>query len=475
MGIENSGIRDHGPFRRAGLKEYIARMSKPSNHIIFDDNVAKVLSAQGIEWEEDPRSIYDPQQLWDALGRYGSVNHCRFKFDPAIVAGIKLAKRIFGKHGDNLVPITDFEELKSALKLTKSSGLPLMTSKLESLTYSLDREEQVRKGFKKPNPCIAYKRTQRNNKTRLVWGYPLEMTIMEARFARPLISRFLDSRTTMAFGLQKFELGTFLKYNLRMYKHILCLDYSKFDSSISASLIATSFGILSTWFSEADMKEFGWNEIVRYFIHTPIVMPDGHLYCGKDHGVPSGSYFTQLIDSIVNTILIGAIGYAFKEQTHWRSVFVLGDDCIFGVDRKLNLETVSRFLSRYGITLNIEKSDFDVMYFLGAYWESGFPDNDTSELAAKAVFPETFRKYPENLTSAERAQLVLSSYASQYKSAWKFLPNRFPIIQIEYESLNFRPEYLSGSDKYHWEVELRARGRPLSRAVPPFVSLRFLK
>jgi len=475
MGIENSGIRDLGPFRRASLKEYVARMSTPSDHVLFDDNVAEVLSAQGITWEEDPRSVYDPQQLWDALGRYGSANHTRFKFDPAIIAGIKLAKRVFGRFGDLLEPITDLDSIKSALKLTKSSGLPLMVSKLESLAYSFDREHQIRLGSKKPNPCVAYKRTQKDNKTRLVWGYPLEMTIMEARFARPLIGTFLDSRTTMAFGLQKYELGTYLKYNLKMYKHILCLDYSKFDSSISASLIATSFQILSTWFSEEDKLKYGWDTIVKYFIHTPIVMPDGHLYGGKDHGVPSGSYFTQLIDSIVNTILIGALGYAFKEETHWRSVFVLGDDCIFGVDRKLDLKTVSRFLSRYGVTLNVEKSNFDVMYFLGAYWDSGFPDNDLSDLAAKAVFPETFRKYPENLTKKQKARLVLSSYASQYKSAWKFLPVRHPIIQMEQEALDFKPEYLSGSDRYHWDIELRIRGKPFSRAIPPYVSLRFLK
>lgn len=475
MGIENSGIRDLGPFRRASLKEYVARMSTPSDHVIFDDNVAAVLSAQNIEWEEDPRSIYDPNQLWEALARYGSSNHTRFKFDPAIIAGIKLAKRVFGRYGDLLEPIIDLDSIKLALKLTKSSGLPLMVSKLESLAYSFDREEQIRLGAKKPNPCVAYKRTQKENKTRLVWGYPLEMTIMEARFARPLIGAFLDSRTTMAFGMQKYELGTYLKYNLKMYKHIMCLDYSKFDSSISSSLIAISFEILSSWFSEEDKLKYGWDTIVKYFIHTPIVMPDGHLYGGKDHGVPSGSYFTQLIDSIVNTILIGAIGYAFKEETHWRSVFVLGDDCIFGVDRKLDLDTVSKFLRRYGVTLNIEKSQFDIMYFLGAYWDSGFPDNELSDLAAKAVFPETFRKYPENLTSKQKARLVLSSYASQYKSAWKFLPKRHPIIQMEQEALDFKPEYLSGSDRYHWDIELRIRGKPFSRAVPPYVSLRFLK
>lgn len=470
------GITDRGPFRRVNLKGYIAQMSTPSTNAIFDDNVAEVLASQGIVWEEDPRSLYDPNQLWEALERYGPENAPHFRVDPALQKGIDLAWKVFGSHGEKLEVLSDLDSIRDSLKLTKSSGLPLLVSKEESLPYSFDREEQIRLGLKSPNPCIAYKRTQSGNKTRLVWGFPLEMTIMEARFARPLISRMLNGRTTMAFGMMKYELGTDLKYSLREYKHILCLDYSKFDSSISSSLIQICFKILSSWFSEEDLSNFGWSEIIRYFICTPIVMPDGHLYTGKRHGVPSGSYFTQLIDSMVNTILIGAFGYAFKEKTHWRSVFVLGDDCIFGVDRNHDLAKVSRFFRGYGITLNLEKSTMDVMYFLGAYWDSGFPDNDLTELATKAVFPERFREYPQELTKVERARLVLSSYASQYKSAWKFLPKRRSINAMEQEARDFKPEYLSGSDRYHWEVEAKARGFPDSKRVwPNYVSLRFLR
>jgi hypothetical protein len=462
--MDLGGINDRGPFRRAALKQYIGLMSNPNNHALVDPNVAQLLIEQGIHWEDDPRSVYDPSQLWDALALYGPKNHVRLQHDPAIKAGIALAWKVFGRHEEqDLLTILSEIEVLGALHLEKNSGLPLLIKKGEAYTYASDREHQIRKGDKSPNPCVAFKRTQANNKTRLVWGFPLEMTIMESRFARPLIEQFLSSRTTMAFGLMKHELGTYLEYYVNQSNHVLSLDYSKFDSSISASLIQASFSILASWFDEEDRKEYGWDQIIKYFICTPIVMPDGHLYTGKDHGVPSGSYFTQLIDSIVNTMLIGAFGYAFKEKTHWRSFFVLGDDCILGVERDHELSKIASFFSHYGIKLNTLKSGKDALEFLGAIW-SILPDQDVSVLASKAVQPETFRRYPESFSKRQRGMTVLSAYAGQYRSAHKLFGMLHPIQVNGMVQEYYRRDFLTGSDKYLTEsVE---ETRPKERYVP---------
>lgn len=462
--MENGGLKDRGPFRRAALKQYINLMSTPNNHGLVDPFVADILIEQGIHWEDDPRSVYDPQQLWDVLALYGPDNHVQFQHDPALKAGIGLAWKVFGRlDGHEPLVILDEQGVIQALKLNKNSGLPLMKSKAESLSYSFDREQQVRSGCKAPNPCVAFKRTQANNKTRLVWGYPLEMTIMESRFARPLIEQFLSSRTTMAFGLMKHELGTYLEYNVNRNKHVLSLDYSKFDSSIPASLIQAAFQILASWFTEDDRREYGWDDIIRYFVCTPIVMPDGHLYTGKKHGVPSGSYFTQLIDSIVNTMLIGAFGYAFKEKTHWRSFYVLGDDCILGVERDHDLKQIAQFFSHYGIKLNALKSGKDALEFLGALW-SVLPDQEVSVLASKAVQPETFRKYPERFSKRQKGLTVLCAYVGQYRSAHKLLGKLHPIQINSMVSEFYREDFLTGSDRYLTESVQETRAKP--RYVP---------
>lgn len=468
MDIDYGCIVNRGPFRRASLKEYIKRMSTPNDHVVFDDHVADVLSEQGFSWDEDPRSIYEPEQLWSRLSDYGKQVDC--EWDEALKYGFRCARKIFGKTDSHLDPLHDDESIIAALKMNKSAGLPTLKKKADAIVYALNREQQIRSGLKSPNPCVAYKRTQANNKTRLVWGYPLEMTVMEARFARPLIERFLAKRTTMSFGLMKFELGTYIEYDIKGKGFVYALDYSKFDASISESMIRESFDILGTWFSDKDKQDLGWEQVCKYFVCTPIVMPDGNLYTGKRHGVPSGSYFTQLIDSIVNTALVFALSRHFQCKLHWKSLLVLGDDSLFTLNRRIPLEWMAKKLLTYGIKMNVEKSHHNVYHFLGATWEKTLPDGEVQALASKAVFPETFRKYDKLKSRRQQAIAVLRSYASSYVSAWKLVPPlrmaRMYHDDLGDQSFGFG---LSGSDKFHNEYMLP---KMITRLSP--VSLRLL-
>lgn len=440
-----------GPFRRKQLKSYIAQMSKPNPTGLFDDNVAEILDQQGFKWREEPRSIYDPTQLYDALERY-ATDWKQFEFiDTHLEYGFRKAFKIFAKPKDSshLSCLDDSRVVSKALKLNKSAGLPLMVKKSDSLAYSFDRESQVRVGTKAPNPCVAYKRTQGGNKTRLVWGYPLEMTIMEARFARPLIDVFKTKRSPMAFGLSKAELGAYIhRYVVDQKGKIFALDYSKFDSTISASMIKQAFRILSTWFTPEDRKELGWDRVVSYFIHTPIVMPDGHLYKVKHHGVPSGSYFTQMVDSIVNVAVCYALSSRFGFTLREKSLFVLGDDVLMTIQSgQQDLSAWSRYLKTFGLIINVEKSIVDVPHFLGAVWYTGKPDADVEELVTKAVFPESFRQYGGQPYVG--AKSVLRSYASSYLSGIRLLPGGRHVRNTDMPPASEKlvTEWLSGSDR----------------------------
>lgn len=471
------GWIDRGAYRRASLKNYLSMMSQGNDRVIFDDHVADVLREQGFNVDEDrslARSIYEPEKLYDSLALYGPDNQSDFWWDEDLRRGFDFAYGVFSKPKrlETLRPLDGPVELMKAIKKEKSSGLPMMKTKADSFVYSLDRESQVRKGLKSPNPCVAYKRTQENFKTRLVWGYPMEMTLMESRFARPLIDVFKSSRTTMAFGLKKHVLGAYLEYNVHPKQvggYVYCLDYSKFDSSMSASLIRAAFRILETWFSEEDKLQFGWDQIIKYFICTPIVMPDGHLYTGKRHGVPSGSYFTQIVDSIVNTMLIGALASHHSVKLPFKKLYVLGDDSIFNLPKRIPLSEIASFLSYYGVTVNVDKSKVDEMHFLGAFWNRCLPDERHQKLVAKAVFPETFRVYSDDKSTRQQALELLASYASQYKSAWSLIP---PIgnndqHKAEWSLLSVRHRWMSGSDKYHWEEGLNLQDLKLENDFSP--------
>jgi hypothetical protein len=217
------------------------------------------------------------------------------------------------------------------------------------------------------------------------------MTLLESMFARPLIDHFLSVRSPMAFGLRSNEIAarmTRVENSGIRYS----FDFSKFDASIPARLIDTAFSILGTYFDMSEDEKKVWDKVQHYFIHTPILMPDGNVYV-KHKGVPSGSYFTQMVDSIVNYILIQyGMLMSTGEAAESGKILVLGDDSLVGHHTHLPLQAMSGVFKAIGFDLSVEKSQVSVypkpVEFLGHSWISGVVDREPIEIAKRLAFPE---------------------------------------------------------------------------------------
>jgi hypothetical protein len=205
---------------------------------------------------------------------------------------------------------------------------------------------------------------------------------------------------------------------------------SSLDSSICAKLIHIAFGILKTWFDLTKVEPttgvtYGkvFDIIEQYFIHTPIVMPDHKLYCGKKHGVPSGSYFTQMIDSVCNVIIGGTISAKFSMFVDKSDLFVLGDDLLLWTDRNVDLVKLANYASTlFGVVFNPKKSTKflwnEPVKYLGRIWDKGIPDQELDEIIARMVYPERFRTYNRSPEEREReVNLLIAAFAASYKSA----------------------------------------------------------
>jgi hypothetical protein len=259
------------------------------------------------------------------------------------------------------------------------------------------------------------------------------MTFIEGLVAWPLIQQFKGGSTPMAFAMSSVALGTKMVAASYHKKYAYSLDMSSFDATISAALIHQAFSILHTWYDLDEVEPVSgktvreiFKVIEHYFIHTTIVMPDGHLYIGKRHGVPSGSYFTQMIDSIVNVIIGGAISHRFGLHVSRKEIFVLGDDLLMWSDRKMDLDTIAKYAnSNFSVQLHgAEKSKIfqynEAIHYLGRDWLNGLPDLDVDEVLSKMVYPERFRHYDEDPQIKERqVRMLLLSYAAVYRHGWR--------------------------------------------------------
>lgn len=436
-----SAFRSHR-YRQKRLKTYFAQMSKDNEHVLVDDNVKDMLLAQGFSVEQAPRSIYKVEKLFEALSGYAPRKIPNPRPGAEYQHGIALAYSSFARKGDeerlHVLPFTPDTIVNVTSNPTGSAGLTNYgCTKAESQTRALERGLQTLRKEKQPEPCLAFKRTQFNDKTRLVWGYPYSMTVIEGLVAKPLIDKFKHRNSPMAFAIATGALGTKLRVASYHRKWAYSLDMSQFDATLSAEIIHVAFKILRTWFDPDEVEPVSGKtvrEIFRlieyYFIHTTIVMPDGNIYYGKDHGVPSGSYFTQMIDSVCNVIIGGAISAKFHLNVSKREVFVLGDDLMLWSNTKVDLDKIARYANEaFHVKMHgSEKSNLyhydEVIHYLGRDWDQGLPTLSEEEVLKRMIHPESFRKYDKDDKRRERqVKMLLLAYAATYRSAWRIAYN----------------------------------------------------
>jgi hypothetical protein len=230
-----------------------------------------------------------------------------------------------------------------------------------------------------------------------VWGEAFENVILEGLTAAPLIQRYQIDSDPMVVGINMYKRIPDIIHKALSDEGSpqvgVGIDFSKFDSSIQPWLIDEAFKIIKdniifNNFYEERAFDYSW----KHFIERPVVMPDGRMWL-KRVGIPSGSYFTQLVGSICNHI---AISYA--QLVIYKRVFktwVLGDDSLFGIPVELGLPDLDRFakvLATLGLTMHPEKavvaSRPQDLEFLGHCARGTSVCRETAEMLRLALYPE---------------------------------------------------------------------------------------
>lgn len=331
------------------------------NSEIYTTPLCKRMSPQAIleEWDK----IYNSNR-----NKVNSVLHDlemnnRDKFGPRSIAAPwsdrkSSLKEYFEVSRNNLPLPTRYDYLRSnlrplsnkkALDLLKNntnSGLPFYTRKSKVKEKTLREFDYLK--YRK-DPCVLFTRTQEAGKTRNVWGYPMIDTLIEAMFYFPLLDkqRKLSWRAAVVSPDQvDKEITKMIDKALKTDRSLLSIDFSAYDSSVSPSLISESFNYIKSMYQSQYHDTI--DLISKRFSTIGILTPDGVI--NGEHGVPSGSTFTNEVDSIVQYLIAKSSRLVSDEDMQ-----IQGDDGVY-VLASADVDGLISSFEDKGLNVNKSKS-----------------------------------------------------------------------------------------------------------------------
>jgi len=280
-------------------------------------------------------------------------------------------------------------------------------------------------------PTMCYHRSQLGNllkddgsynpdftmKDRMVEGVDGGTGLIEAKFGSPVYELLKRSCSSYAGGKSPEEQRWLIR-QWRRNKNWLSTDFSKFDMHLPAWLIFECFNILKEkYFSKEYWIEIDW--VAYNFVNTVMITAEGTIV-RKNKGIPSGSYFTQIVGTMANLLmnLAAMCKETGKQSVHdmvseverelydermdnWR-IMAMGDDCVRfshkAIHSKSYIARVSEYITKtFGVTVKPEKSDAGntTVYpkFLKREWRDGGEYQEPKQLLINLIHNERERKY----------------------------------------------------------------------------------
>lgn len=352
-----------------------------------------------------PRSKYKPEMLIEPCRKYergGKMPAVHWTDLRLAVSRVK-AKMV---RKSTVTPLK-LEEVP--FDPSTNSGLPYLSKKADVYDVTLERAKACEQGACPP-PMVMFSRGKNLDVVRPVLAGPFEWQLLEGKFFYPLQDYFLSFSNPYLVGVHSCT--TAAKINELSYApYVLCMDYSGYDGSLSGLLIGLGFSVLRACLSLTESEEQQWKAIQTYFVTSPIVCPDQRVYTGRDHGVPSGSMFTQMIDSVCNMIIVEYV--ALRTHTEIGKYYVVGDDSVVALSNSVSIDDIVSAAAEIGINVHPTKSEIldtskeAQIHFLGHTYRNGLPERPVEETLQKLLTPERLKKEIFSKDEAVRVKYYL--------------------------------------------------------------------
>jgi hypothetical protein len=285
----------------------------------------------------------------------------------------------------------------NAIKLLKnntSSGLPFMKRKGLVKDETISSFDSL---LERNDPCVMFTRTQEAGKTRAVWGYPIADTLEEMCYYKPVLEyqRTLPWRSAIVSPDNVDDAITKLINKAQTTNmKLVSMDFSAYDASVTPQLQGYAFAYIKDLFQSSE--SFRIDRIAERFATIGLITPDGVL--NGQHGVPSGSTFTNEVDSLAQYV----IACNNESLVDLETIQIQGDD-----QASLSEDPDKLFAAfeKCGLEVNREKSyvsDKHVVYLQNLYSEDYRSDDGQIRgiyplyrALGRLVFMERFNDFSE--------------------------------------------------------------------------------
>jgi len=376
------------------LREFDAIFNKPSNR--------KLINAELLKSELQNRDKFGPRSVmlpW-ILRRDSVLEYFEAEVKgPDLITTPPISKDLF-----KLRPIS-LEVASRFLKNSTSSGFPFITRKGEvkewyNVNYSKDLLTEW--------PAVIYTRTQEGNKTRNIWGVCMSLILAETRFYRPLLDyQKKQSWRSALIGPDEVDSKVTELVNSAMLRNVslLSIDFSRYDATVKSRLQRYAFDYIKALFQKSYHEEIDY--LYHRFNTMPLITPEGIMK--GSHGVPSGSTFTNEVDSIVQYLISVNSKYIFKEN-----IQIQGDDGVCAIPKD-NIERVFKSYTDHGLIVNEDKSKVsqNSCTYLQKYYCSDYRGSDGIIGGIYPVYRALIRLvYQERWTNFEDFGILGKDYYS---------------------------------------------------------------
>jgi len=210
-------------------------------------------------------------------------------------------------------------------------------------------------------PCVLGWRGQPSGtdipKQRVVWMYPHSIVLLELMFLRPLLEELRMTPEFAAWNqlhIVDSVVSRIIRFGVELNQPIIGIDFSAYDASLHPELVKASYDCLRAWVQ----SDYHWllDILQDYLITSDLLTPDT-LFTHRNGGMPSGSGFTNLTDSMCQIIAFHYTAERLNVPEHLRMFTVCGDDGVWllpGLTPRISNELSAEL----GLTSHPDKQSF---------------------------------------------------------------------------------------------------------------------